>query len=151
MILKNIVNNHCSLKIDPWEKEDLSKSYNLTRFPNRIRRSPRTLKKFNFLGNVSIVTGYLLYQSDTSKKNRLTYHAETIHEILDSPVKSIKTKISQIARWKQTDERNQISYGLMATYNKICHLNPWLLLKILKQHKEVNIEEEILNILNGEK
>lgn len=138
-----------SLKIDPWEKEDLSKIYNLEKFPNRERRIPRTLKKFNLIANVAVVTGFLLYERDISKRNRLTYHAETIYEILDSPVKSIKTKISQINRWKRTGEMNQISYDLMATYNKIYHLDPYLLLRILKQHREINIKEKLLKIIQG--
>lgn len=103
------------VKIFPFVLEDLSKSYNLTRFPDRPRRNPKILRKYNFFGNINIVTGYKYVEVSEFAKKSPIYIAMKINKDIDIPEETIKTKMSQLKAYIKKGEKT-CSYGLIKTY-----------------------------------
>ncbi|CAM3548403.1 hypothetical protein [Arcobacter aquimarinus] len=152
-------------KIFPYEIEDLERLYNIERFPNRIRREPRVLRKYNELANYVVVTAYLLFKEATiaNKKPRLPYeakpnprpqltkYAELAHEIIDAPMKSLKAKISQLDRWDYMENNPQVSFGLIKAFYDLANINPQILWNIIKNHNKLNALEEIKKLIKKDK
>lgn len=152
-------------KIFPYEIEDLEITYNIKRFPERIRREPRVLRKYNELANYVVVTAYLLFKEATiaNKKPRLKYqakpdprpqltkYAELAHEIIDAPMKSLKAKISQLDRWDYMENNPQVSFGLIKAFYDLSNINPQILWNIIKNHNKLNALEEIKKLIKKDK
>ena len=149
-------------KIFPFEIEDFRKLYNIKRFPERIRRKPRVLKKYNELANYAVVTIFFLFKADTiankkprslyhakaDPRPRLTYYAKLAHEIIDAPINSLKAKISQIDRWDYMDENHQLSLGLIKAYYDLANVNLEMLWNIINNHNKLDALEEIKKLIN---
>lgn len=104
-----------SVKIYPFAIEDLSKSYNLTRFSNRKRRDAKVLKKYNFFGNIFVVIGYAyLVKMSFSKKSSIFISKEVTKHI-DISESIFKVKLSQLKAYVVREEKT-CSYDLIKTY-----------------------------------
>lgn len=136
-------------KLSPWQKEDLSRIYNMDL--DRERREPRLLKKYGLIGNLSIVTAHKLSMEKyhNYRKYRITA-IEEIREFVDIPLSTFKTKLSQLNSSiygegeKQEKALKEISYELWDTYNKYKDIDYNELLYRFKYHKEFegSLEEE---------
>lgn len=102
------------VKIFPFALEDLSKRYNLLRFPDRVRDNPKILRKYNFFGNIFIVIGCKYIEFSGLKKSPI-YIAMKINKDIDISEETIKTKMSQLKAYIKKGEKT-CSYGLIKTY-----------------------------------
>lgn len=110
-----IFNIEMGVKIFPFEFEDLSKNYNIQRFPDRERRNPNILNKYNFFGDIAIVIGYKYLESVNFAKKSPIYIAKKLSNWIDIKEKTIKAKMSQLKAYIKTNEKS-CSIGLIKTY-----------------------------------
>lgn len=92
-------------KIYPFEIEDLSKLYNLNRFPERTRRKAKIKRTFNYFGNIFIVIAYKYLVSTNFAKKSPIYISNELAKYIDIPVGTFKTKISQLKSYVNTNEK----------------------------------------------
>lgn len=104
-----------SVKIYPFAIEDLSKSYNLTRFPNRKRRDAKVLKKYNFFGNIYVVIGYAYLVKMRFSKKSAIYISKDLSQYIDISETTFRVKISQLKSYIMRQEKT-CSYDLIKTY-----------------------------------
>lgn len=114
-IRSGFITTYNTVKIYPFAIEDLSKSYNLTRFPNRRRRDAKILKKYNFFGNIYVVIGYAyLVKMDFSKKSSI-FISKDLSKYIDISETTFKVKLSQLKAYAVREEKT-CSYDLIKTY-----------------------------------
>lgn len=104
-------------KIFPFEFEDLDKIYNNERFPDRIRREPRVLNKYNDFANIYILYGFKHVQYYQFKKGELEKISNSISEVILIPKDSVKAKISQLKSYIY-ENKKFCSYGLINIYKR---------------------------------
>jgi len=136
-------------KLSPWQKEDLSRIYNMDL--DRERREPKELKKFSLIGNVAVVTAHMISMKKyyNYKKER-GKAIEELLEFIDIKLSTFKTKLSQLNSSifgegeKQEKALKEISYELWDTYNKYKDIDYNELLYRFKYYKEFerSLEEE---------
>ena len=83
-------------KIYPFIFEDLNDSYNIERFPDRVRRKPKAKRKYNYFTNIYIILGYKYFEYKNFQKGSIDYIANLIHDRVAVSKGSIKVKISQL-------------------------------------------------------
>jgi hypothetical protein len=136
-------------KISPFIKEDLNRIYNIERFPNRIRREPKLLRKYNLIGNAAIVIGYYQIHERKFKKGSLKNVAIELNKIIDIPVNTLKVKISQLKDYLATGYDKQISYGIINAYKQFKFVPLKKLYKVFYSYEDFTDEqiEERLKLL----
>jgi len=129
-------------KICPFEIEDLSLIYNLDRFPKRKRRKPRKLKKFNFKGNVALVTAYkLANEGYRDYKNDRGKAIKRLAEYIDIKESTFETKLSQLNTYVYGNEKKKLkaekemSEGLFSVYHMFKDVDYNDLLEIFINHE----------------
>lgn len=127
--------------VSPFLIENLDRIYNRERFPNRKRREPKILRKYGLLGNAYIVLGFrevheLRYIDGSLKKT-----AKKLSKTVNISAKSLTVKISQLTDYVKEGHNNQISYGLMKTYEKFKDIALKKLKKVLYGDRDYTDEE----------
>lgn len=137
-------------KLFCFEYENLDRIYNIPRFPNRVRRYARVLKKYNFFGNIAIVIGYKHFEYLEFKRGTLNFIVENIAELVDLPKSSIKAKISQLKKYVETDDKNGASKGIINMYEEYKYIEYNELYSILSNHeKYFNLKKAFTDLLNN--
>ena len=104
-------------KIYPFIFEDLNDSYNIDRFPDRVRRKPKAKRKYNYFANIYIILGYKYFEYKNFQKGSIDYIANLIHDRVAVSKGSIKVKISQLKASIGKDEIT-CSYDLIKMYKR---------------------------------
>ena len=128
-------------KISPFQKENLERLYNLTRFPNRIRREAKTLRKYGLRGNCAIVLGYFLIKERRFLKGCQKEVAIKLNKIINIPVSTLKVKINQLKDYVETGYDKQISYGIIKTYKQFKDVPLKKLNKVFSTYEDFTDEE----------
>lgn len=113
-IRKGYISKNGITKIFPLEIEDLARKYNLTRFPERKRRKAKVKNIYNYFGNIFVVAGYKYVESTNFARKSSIYISSELSKHIDISEKTLKTKISQLKRYVQTNEHTSIE--LIKTY-----------------------------------
>ena len=124
----NFYNLRGKYKIFPYKFENLTSNYT-------TRTKPKILRTHNFLGNITIFIGCISFIKSGSKKKDLEYISINLSKIIDIPVQTIKTKISQLKRYLMTDSCSQVSEGLRFIVNQYENTHPKKLIKILNEYQ----------------
>ena len=104
-------------KIYPFIFEDLNDSYNIERFPDRVRRKPKAKRKYNYFANIYIILGYKYFEYKNFKKGYIDEIAKLIHDRVAVSVESIKVKISQLKAYIHKNKKT-CSYDLIKIYKR---------------------------------
>ena len=104
-------------KIYPFIFEDLNDSYNIERFPDRVRRKPKAKRKYNYFANIYIILGYKYFEYKNFKKGYIDEIAKLIHDRVAVSVESIKVKISQLKAYIHKNKKT-CSYDLIKMYKR---------------------------------
>jgi hypothetical protein len=137
-------------KISPFLIENLNRSYNIERFPNRKRREPNIIRKYGIIGNACIVMAYREIVALRFSEESLKKTANKLSKIINIPEKSLQTKISQLRLYLAEGYNKQISYGLSKTYHDFKHIDIKKLKKVFYQSKDYTdkeIEERLNKLL----
>jgi hypothetical protein len=137
-------------KISPFLIENLNRSYNIERFPKRIRREPKILKRYGIIGNACIVMAYREVVALRYSKGSLKKTANKLSKIINISEKSLQTKISQLRLYLGEGYDEQISYGLKKTYKQFKDIPLKKLKKVFYQSKDYTdkeIEERLNKLL----
>lgn len=142
-------------KIYPFQKEDLNLIYNIDRFPDRERRQPKILNKYNFFGNLYIVIGYKFLKDINFKRGYPSIISQRLSIMIFISEEVIKTKISQLKKFVKTGNK-ECSYGLINMYLKFKNVPYQELLKIANtSYKTLNDKqlafEDLLKIFPADK
>lgn len=114
-IFKGYITKNKTTKIFPFELEDLTQKYNLTRFPERNRREARVKKIYNFFGNIFVVIGYKYLESTNFARKSPIYISMELSKYIDISEKTLKVKMSQLKSYINTNEKT-CSIELIKTY-----------------------------------
>ncbi|OCL81592.1 hypothetical protein [Arcobacter porcinus] len=104
-------------KIYPFIFEDLNDSYNIERFPDRVRRKPKAKRIYNYFANIYIILGYKYFEYKNFQKGSIDEIANLIHDRVAVSKGSIKVKISQLKASIGKDEIT-CSYDLIKMYKR---------------------------------